>query len=395
MKKSIIAIVTNSAGAYTKVWDTFSFSGFDKQIYGGLGECVLTLPYRFDYSGSDLVLGNTVELRISDEDTVTTGARTIYRGYISLIEREIDGSIEQTRVHLLGDYTLLSLDFLKNSSHTTLYTTATGLSQTSADNASGDVGVIARDVIRLYRSATGSGARIGYSLGSIPENGNNAKYIFQQSTYRDALDKLVSMATVGTYWYIGEDGVVKFMTPSTTPVHKFIQGRHFSKIHIEQSLETSRNVLLVWNGKTGGSSVYKHYEDAASQLRYGRRADAANEYGIVDTGSADNLGARYLGRRKNPDLKVTCTILDNNENEYGYDIESIQPGDTCTFYGFSDDAGILFQDNMIITQVQYSLESVQIIVEFVNSALISVQNQQSTEIADLSTGGINIPESYS
>jgi hypothetical protein len=260
MRKQAIAVVTNSTGTYLKTWDVFAFAGFDKQIYGGLGECVLQLPYIFDYAGLDVVLGNNVEIRISDEDTVATPdkqTKTIYSGYISLIERDIDGQAEGLKVHLLGDYTRLTLDILKNSSQTTLYTTATGLTITSGSNAAGDTGTIARAVIDRYRSETGSTARISYNTGSVPVTGNTAKYIFQQATYRDALDKLVQMSPIGTFYYVNENGVLTFGQPSTTPVHKFILGRSYFGMGKQAVLSISTTRTHAVSDSTDAARRYK------------------------------------------------------------------------------------------------------------------------------------------
>jgi hypothetical protein len=396
MRKQIIAVVSSPSGSYLATWSAFSFGGFDKRINGGLGECVLSLPLAFDHAGPDLVLGNNVELRLSDKDTAASGkARTIYRGYISLIERDVSGKAEGITAHLLGDYTRLSLDILRSGSQTTLYSnTASGLTATSASQNAADVAHMARAVIDKYRAATAL-PRISYALGDAPDAGTSSKYTFQQSTYRDALDKLVAMAPVGTYYYVNEEGRLLFKQQAAAPVHKFILGRHFSELHIEQSLEAVRNVLLLWNGKTDGTSIYNEYEDARSISIYGRRAQSQNIYGIADTGAADNYGARFLGRHKNPDLKVRCTILDNNESELGYDIESINPGDTCSFYGFSASAGVLFQDNMVITSVAYNLDKADIVVEYSSSSIFDVQLQHSRAIGDISTGGLQVPVSYS
>jgi len=73
VKKQIMILVYDSAGNYLNSWPTAFFSGFTKELNAGVGECVLTLPYAFDYTGQDLVEGNNVEIRISDFDTNKVG----------------------------------------------------------------------------------------------------------------------------------------------------------------------------------------------------------------------------------------------------------------------------------------------------------------------------------
>lgn len=397
MKKQALAIVSDPSGNYLTTWTVFRFAGFEKQLYGGLGECVLETSFAFDYGGADIALGNNIEIRISDADTAASATgdpRIIYRGYVSLIERDVDGPAEGIKVHLLGDYTRLALDVLKSGTQTTLYSNASsGLVTASASQSAADIGLMVRTVIDRYRLESAS-PRVSYASGGVPNTGTTATYTFQQKTYREALDKLLQMSPPGTYYYINELGLLTFNTPATAPVHKFVFGRHFSKLHIEQSLEAVRNFLLVWNGKTGADSVYKHYQDDRSVGLYGRRTQVQNDYGAADADGADLNGVRFLSRYKNPDLQVQCTIFDNTSNDFGYDIESINPGDTCSFYGFDASSGILFQDNMIITSVRYTLDSAAITVRFASNSIFDVQSDQGQKISDLGSGGLNIPETY-
>ncbi|MGY3406090.1 hypothetical protein ACVWZV_002203 [Bradyrhizobium sp. GM5.1] len=78
----------------------------------------------------------------------------------------------------------------------------------------------------------------------------------------------------------------------------------------------------------------------------------------------------------------------------GYDIEDIEPGDTCTFVGYSSELSDIFRDNMLITSVQYTLGSVTIEAELVKSGLVENQSKQGAQIADINSGGSGIPESY-
>lgn len=91
-------------------------------------------------------------------------------------------------------------------------------------------------------------------------------------------------------------------------------------------------------------------------------------------------------------LKRVTDIIVGNES--GADIEEIEPGDTCRFVGFSSELGEIFQENMLITSVRYSLDSVEIEVEVKKSGLVEFQEQQSRDIHDVGTGGLEVPEEY-
>lgn len=396
--KNLITIVSRPTGEYLATWPNVDLEGFSKEINGGIGECIIKLDKAFDYSSGDLAIGNDVELRISDKDTVADAniadsSRIIYRGYISLIEREVVGAKEQVTVHLLGYYTKLSLDILKNAAQATLYSdSAIGVDVGSpAEDA--DLGLMMRGVLDRYIAETVN-PKIGYNIADIPDTATTTYYKFQQQTYRQAMDAIKRMSPVGYFYYINETGQVKFGPKPTTSTHKFIFGRHFNAVKVEQSLEKIRNNFIIWNGEpSGGACVYKHYQDDASISQYGRRVEPVNDYGIANVDAADKMGAKLLSESKDPEVKVTCVIIDNNESDnMGYDIELIQPGDTCSFYGFDNLLAEIFQDNMLITNVNYKLGQVEIQVEVIKSGLVDIQDQQGKKIHDASN--LSIPDSY-
>jgi len=401
-KRIIINIYGKASGLLLATWDDFEFMGFSKELNGGSGECILKLARAFDYGGIDVVLGNDVEIRISDKDTVNNteypdSVRTIYRGYISLLERGVSEKSESIIVHILGYYTLLSVDILKNAAQTTLYSKAVdGITTVSGDQSAADIGLMMRKILDRY-IAENLGPKISYDAGDIPDTGTTAKYTFEQKSYREVMDNLKRLAPAGVYWYVDENGKVSFKASPTTPTHKFVFGKHFNSVRVENSLEKVRNSFLVWNGEpTGVLDIYKNYEDAESIARYGRRTEPQNDYGIGDEDAADAIGAKLLSDNKQAEVKVRCVIMDNNLSEnFGYDIESIRPGDTCSFYGFSSQLSDIFRDNMLITRVIYMTDRVEIEVEAVKSGLLDFQEKQSRAITDLSSRALEIPESYS
>lgn len=400
-KKTITASIFDpNTGFKIAVWRDFDFKGYTKEINAGVAECVIVLPELFDYSSGALALNNEVELRISDVDTLTPGAlsssdiasRVIYRGYISLVERSIERQ-EGITVHILGFYTKLSTDILKNNAQTTLYSkTSPGLTITVADQSAADIGLLVRSIIDRYRAET-TNPKIYYNADDIPLTSTTATYRFEQKTYRDAIEAMRKLSPENVYWYVNELGQAFFKARATTPTHTFVFGKHFHAVRVEQSLEKVRNVALVWDGEAAGT--YKHYEDAASIALYGRRVQTITDFGVDNSNAADLIGVKFIAENKNPEIKVVCTILDNNAgNGKGYDIESIQPGDTCSFKGFSTGVNELFYDNMLITRVAYSLDKVVMDVQIVRTGLLDITAQQQRDIGDINSGGLGIPESY-
>lgn len=381
-------------------WEDFDFRGFTKELNAGAGECVLTLGRAFDYDGNDILEGNDVEIVIADRDTTGSGntdgdgVKRIYRGYISFVERMDDANRQNIVVHILGYYTRLALDILKNSAQTTLYSHNTaGLTVTLADQVSADIGLMMRTVIDRYQTESGD-TTIFYTADSIPDTGTTATYKFDQKTYREAIDDLKGLAPSGTYWYVDETGLISFKTIPTSATHVFVFGKDFTKIRVQKSIETVRNFVLIWDGKTA-SYVYKHYQDSASIAKYGRRAATISNFGIDNSDAADLLGAKFLAENKDPQVKVIVSILDNNGIAgKGYDIESINPGDTCKFVGYSSTQSDVFNDNMLITKISYGLDAVEIELSIQKTGIVDFQTQQNRKIADINSGGLSIPESY-
>ena len=304
MKKSVLIKVYNSNEDYLGLWNDATFKGFEKKINGGLGECIIELGRSFDYGGADLVLGNHIEILIADKESVvelgdTYSADIIYKGYISLIEPRVIGKQEGIIVHLLGHYTKLAQDIYKNGTTTTIAEAGT------------DVGTILKNIMARYIAET-TNPQLSYDDTTIETTGDNADYTFQLNTYREAFNKVLSLSPAGWFYWIDVQGKVWFKAKPTTPTHRFIFGKHFTEIRIQKSMEKIRNALLYWNGETGVTEIYKLYSDATSILLYDRRVQKFFDYGADAEATADLIGVKFLAENKDPEIKFTCKILDNN-----------------------------------------------------------------------------------
>ena len=394
MRKTVLHNVFSPTGDFLKTATSASFVQFSKEIDAGLGECVLDVAEPFDYSGPEVQLGNIIEILISDSQTVQTaeGSALIYKGYVSLVEPFADGTREGIRVHLLGIYTKLALDILKSGTQTTLYTEATNGLTTSSPSAAADAGKVIRAIIARYRAETAN-PLLSYSATSIPDVSQTLSYTFEQKTYREALDLAKDACPTGYFYYVDQHGIVWLKQKASTPTHTFVLGKHFQSVQIERSMEKIRNVLLIWNGETGASTVYKEYKDLDSIAQHGRRVETMNDYGIADVGSADNIGNRFIAENKDPDIRVVCEIMDNNIDPLdGYDIESIEPGDTCRFVGFDEDLSTIFRDNMLITKVSYRSDKVELTIENTHSDLVE-QAKRTRDLAN-QVSLVGVPDTY-
>jgi len=384
-EKNIHINVYSPQGEFLKAWKDATFVGFTKEINGGLGECVIKLARKFDDYGEyfDVKLNNEVQIKITDKDTAETSEKEklIYSGYISKYEPWVEGGKEGVTVTLLGYYTKFAQDIYKNGTTTTITETAE------------DVGQMFRNLMDRYRAET-SNPKLNYSNESIEETGTTATYTFEMMTYREAIDIIKSLAPANWWWYVDQENIVHFKPKPSSATHTFIFGRHFRSVRIEKGMEKIKNALLFWNSKTGAGQVYRLYDDDGSISDYGRRVLKYIDPGrIGDTVDADKIAQGFISEHKDPDVKVVVEIMDNNYDPFrGYDIESIEPGHTCSFAGFSESLSETFEENMLITKVEYYLDKVRLTIEPMKAGIVDRVEKIAREIGDISTK--DAPTSY-
>lgn len=361
MAKQIYIAALNQAGTILKVIQDATFDSFTKTINGGLGTLTFTLAREFDTfnNGGEVSLGNRIEVTIYDEDTGNSGV-LIYRGNIEQHIPQISGGNENVRIVCLGVVNRLGADVLKNAAQTKLYTNATtGLGTSAA--AAVEIQTVVKAIIDRYNIENASGP-INYStLGgveTVQATGVSMNYIFNAMTYLDALNICRLAAPQNWYFYVDASGILNFKSPPLIATHEFVVGKHVKSIEVQKGLDSVKNIFLL----SDGVSVYKQYKDDVSIAAYGRRVQQQTQSNVQDTATLDAIGAAFIAENKDPRVRVELEIVDNNEDiKLGYDIEKINPGDTCKISGIT--YGTLLTDNMLITQVQYKLTSVILTIE--------------------------------
>jgi len=356
-EKKILIKVYDKEGNYLKSWKDATFEKFTKEINGGLGECIIKLARKFDNYGEyfDVNLNNEVRILITDRDTkgTTDKYKLIYSGYISKYDPWIEGGKEGVTVYCLGYYTKLAHDIYKNGSTTTITESGT------------DVGQMFRNLMDRYIAET-SNPKLHYSNETIRTTGTTATYNFELATYYEAIEIIRALAPPHWWWYVNQYHEVIFKSKPASPSHTFIFGKHFHKIWVEKSMEKITNVVFFWNRNTEiGQQVFEEYTDATSITNYGRRAERIiDQDRIGGSSDAQKISENYIEEHKDPDVKVKVEILDNSEDpNFGYDIESIEPGQTCNFAGFNEKLDETFKENMFITKVEYRLNKVILTIE--------------------------------
>jgi len=390
----------DSSGTFIKIIPDVEVTGFKKTINGGLG----LFTFRVDRgindfnTDEDITLGNKIEVKVFDIDNNTEGV-FLYSGFIVDENIEYEDKREFVSVSCVGNYSKLSQDVLKTGSQTTLYTTATGLTVTSGSQASGEVSVIAKAIIDSYNNNT-ENSLINYETDDTPSvtpTTNIMQYTFEAKTFFDAIDKCREYGPQNTYWYIDAENVFHFKQKPITATHKFTFGKDIKSIRVNKNIFSLKNVLLLWGtDKVGADVAYKEYKDDTSIGLYGRRIEQSTELNVEDEASMDNVGNSYINENKDPIVTIEVEVADNNgvsgtDGFSGYDIESIEVGDTCKIENVADNG--LFGENMTIIEVNWTKDAVIIEIEakVKNVSKILASMSKAVDSKDL----VGIPTIYS
>jgi hypothetical protein len=380
MAKQIFIKAYDSAGTFKKVIQDASFSGFTKNINGGLGNLTLKLARTIDNfnSSGDVTLGNIIKIYISDEDALNV---LIYSGTVEEQRFNLDESGENVEIVCYGFINRLKNDILKTGNYTMLETdTSVILQEGTTPTAVAELSNIIRKIVDFWNVANPE-ALISYNINgvdSIVDCSTAMTYLFKAVTYYDAIESCRKVSPQYWYWYLDVNNVMNFNVSSqTVPTHTFTIGRNIKSIKIEKTLQETSNVLHLVD--TSANYYYRKYSDANSISLYGRRTTVISEDGWRDTATMDSYGNSFINERKNPFIKIEMEIYDNNDNSDGYDIESINPGDTCTVVNLDNSQNIIGQ-SMVITQVDWTPDTVKIIVSFNKFDLDKYLTDLSTKV---------------
>ena len=380
MAKQIQIKSLDSDGVLIKVIQDASFTGFTKSINGGLGPLVIKLARKIDtFDGDgDATIGNRIKIYVSDTDGDDL---LVYSGVIEEQRPYLDGNVEYVEIVCYGDVARLNGDILRTGQRTTFYTDTTDYLGTASPTEVVELSNVIRKILN-YFNTNNSDVDISYNVSgtdSVSDTGSVINYQFTALTYLEAIEKCRLIAPQGWYWFVGADGLFYFSAKPSEATHDFVIGKNIKSVKVSKSLEQTRNSILVVGGTP---SIYYQYEDDTSLASYGRRTHLHIDTDLQDANTIDNYGETFLSKYKDPIIRIELEIYDNNGFADGYDIESINPGDTCKITNI-DDASDLFNDNMTITQVDWTMGMAKVIIEInefdLNKFLISMKKSLVAE----------------
>ncbi|HWZ65637.1 MAG TPA: hypothetical protein VNX65_02445 [Patescibacteria group bacterium] len=379
------------SGTNGKLIDTiydFKWDSFRKQINGGLGDFSFTLSKPFDNFGQGNLIAhnNQVKMYVTDFETGPLG-QLIYSGWIYAIETTIDGAKESVTVRCYGNVTKMATAILRSGNTVILYTSPTGLTATAPATAS-NIDTNFKSILDQY-NANSTVAMVQYNASDIAAPNQMMTYTHDKDFITDALNLCKDLAPAGWYWYVPETNLIKFQNKATTPRHTFTFGKDFTKLTILNNADSVFNNLLFQDGHAS-LTILKRYYDQASINSLDDRWITFRDTRISSQQAADNFGNAYITNVKNPFKRITARIVDNNiDQKIGYNIELIQPGDTCQFKGFNAITSQNFNNNMQIVSVDYSADYADIEVEqLTDSAARQTLNAYNVANRALGTNGI-------
>lgn len=350
-QKRYFAKFSSSSGRYIGTSNDISFNSFRKTINGGLSELSLSLARPFDDfgEGEDIDFMNHVEIWIVDKESGAEG-QLIYSGFIDTYE-PFAGSREGVTVNCLGYVTRLAEVLYKNGTTITITHNST------------DPSAMIKAIIDRY-NVEDTKSRISYSASSVVSTGTAASYTFVMQNCLEAIDKARELAPSGWWWYVDENNILWFDHQHPQASHTFTFRKDVTDIRVNKNVRDVVNQVVLWNGLQAKDANFlcRSYKDNASINTYHLKTYQHTDSRVTQSATMDLWGNAFLEARKDPNVKVTMKVVDSNSNSLGYDIESINPGDTCRVLNLPTTSTVL-GDNMVITSVTYQLDSVTIELE--------------------------------
>ena len=393
IEKKFYAKVYTNTGTFIKTFNDISFNGFRKQLNGGLGQLSFTLPRKFDDFDENISmkLNYRIYVWVVDSDTGSDG-KLLFSGYIVNLLPVISSNVEHVEIVCFGFVTKASKFIVHSGTCIQMKTDVDDglVSDDGTDASNAEGGLIAKAAIDLYQSLAVNPI-INYSFSSVADTSKGLTGRFNSAYLKDIFDAVVE-AAAGFYWYIGPDNIFKLFEKPASATHTFVLGKHFKEIKPEKNMEDVSNRIL-FSASNEDAQIVELYQDTDSSDEFDDIWETKTDNRYSDEGSIDNLGNNILAEKKSARVKTVVEILDNNGSEIdGYDIESIEPGDTCKIRGLNDTTSKTFNDNMLIVAVDYNPDSVILELETLQDSVSRATAENSKKIAQIEAN--NRPTEY-
>lgn len=378
-KKTVLLKLYSSTWSIKEIIREFSLPSVTEQINSGAGSLSITLPRPFDDYGN-IVCGDKIEIVVVDKEAPT--GINVYSGEVSQINAQ--GS-KFERVELECDGNIVELAKGKYRESTSVV----------FSKASADIAVQMKLVIDRYKTNV-TGYSLDYTASSIATASKNTVMKINNNTYLELLLDLISISDAGYHFYVGADRIIYYKDITRSggnPIadHYFNMKGCVISVTPTRSIAQTVSNYLFWNGlpSSNPSYIFKAYTHAGSPIveRWVDKID--NRITDVNTANAyaNRNKAVYGGTIDTTEIE----LVDSSYSAQGYDIESINVGDTCKIVNVKDSP---WQTVQIITSKTYNLANgtCRLVTSDVNSYLSRELLNQSNRIKMLENNGM--PTTY-
>ena len=306
---------------YSNGFDLATIPTYSWKINGGKGN--LAIEYiapiqKFVANSLGINLPQRVKVYMHDKESASTG-QLIYSGIL------VDNNYTLTGEGFIKPDGFLYISGEKDLESKIVENVITGATTISYSNI--DIADVIKDLLNKYQL---KGGLVTYDNLSIPTVGTNISITVKNETYLGAIKRICGY--LPQFWSFNIDGENKFnlvYTDLEQVDHQIYIGREGIEGSLRLSFGEVTNTVFFHGGDTGGGvKLYKKYSIPISQGLFGISETIISDERVTNVSTVDVKANQILSKKSLPIRYLEATIIDSNGNEFGYDIDSIKPGDT-------------------------------------------------------------------
>lgn len=327
---------------------------FSMIINEGYSELSLRLGFGIDNFPFYIDYMNMVEVSIINDNNVR--GEMIYRGWISDIEIPLLGAGSNITLQPINKF--LSRSDFRNG------VTINGVSAWVVNYNAVDPSNIIKDVIDDFRTRNAStyGPYLAYGSSTIHTVGaTNISPIFERAKHSKVITETLEQISVPDwYFWIDSDGEATLKEKPDTATHTVNRLTDVVDGRIRGTVGNIINQSVLFSSGLTASSGYALYGVTSSQLSYGlvEKTEKDDRYSVEVHAQA--RVTHDVANDEAPDEGLNYLIINRN-----YAIETIKPLDTLNIKNIPNNLSLI-SDNMLVTQVEYSRDSVKVYLERLN-----------------------------
>lgn len=181
------------------------------------------------------------------------------------------------------------------------------------------------------------GGVLSYDSSTIDLTGSVSSYTFTGNTLYEVLQKVLELCPPGWYFYIDQATNKVHLHYSSSQVHTFILGQHFTSLEFDKRIQDVVNVIYYTGGINpdgSGNNIYKKYTSQSSVDLYGKKVTKMQDSRVLLTTTMDLLANTFLNVNNAPEIRTNMDVADGT-----YNLELVKPGDTVKLRGYGLNGG--------------------------------------------------------